>query len=190
MRLFAALPPPAEALDQLDRAITPWVGRVPGLRWPDRTSWHVTLAFFGEVPDGVLTDLAGRLASVAAEHAAMTLAFTGFGAFPHPRRARVFWAGVAADHSLSRLSAALRHAGRQAGAPWTDTKPFHPHLTLARARGERDLRPLVESLTSFRGSTWRATEVRLMRSMPVAPISSVSSVSPVEYRSLAAWTLG
>ncbi|MEV0583909.1 RNA 2',3'-cyclic phosphodiesterase [Nonomuraea sp. NPDC050310] len=180
MRLFAALLPPDEVLDEIERAIAPHVGEVPGLRWPDRATWHITLAFYGEVPDAVVPDLRVRLARAVHRHAALDLAFTGFGAFGSARRARVFWAGVSGD-SAERLSDSVKAAGRRAGVPLTDTKRFHPHLTLARARDEQDLRPLVESLAGFRGSTWRAAEVHLMRSV-LGP--------PLEYRSLASWALG
>ncbi len=81
MRLFAAVVPPDEVLDELERAIAPHVGQVPGLRWPDRATWHITVAFFGEVPERALPDLRVRLARAVHRHTAPTLAFTGFGAF-------------------------------------------------------------------------------------------------------------
>ncbi|MFG1948891.1 RNA 2',3'-cyclic phosphodiesterase [Nonomuraea sp. NPDC048826] len=179
MRLFAAVVPPDEVLDELERAIAPHVGQVPGLRWPERATWHVTLAFFGDVPEPALPDLRDRLARAAGRHPVPTLAFTGFGAFSSVRRARVFWAGLSGD-SMVRLADSVRAAGRRAGAGHTDTKRFHPHLTLARAKAETDLRPLVESLAGFTGTTWRAETIRLFESELGAR---------VRYASLDEWAL-
>ncbi|MER6575681.1 2'-5' RNA ligase family protein, partial [Nonomuraea sp. NPDC001023] len=68
MRLFAAVVPPEEALDEVERAVAPYVGQVPGLRWAGRPTWHVTLAFYGEVPERALPDLRVRLERAAHRH--------------------------------------------------------------------------------------------------------------------------
>ncbi|NUW37435.1 RNA 2',3'-cyclic phosphodiesterase [Nonomuraea sp. SMC257] len=179
MRLFAAVVPPAEALDELERAIAPHVGEVPGLRWPDRATWHITLGFFGEVPEAVLPELETRLARAVHRHHALDLTFTGFGAFSSVRRGRVFWAAVSGD-PMHRLADSVRAGARRAGAGQVDDKRFHPHLTLARSRAETDLRPLVESLSGFSGSPWRAEAVRLVRS---------HTGPQVRYESLGEWAL-
>ncbi|WP_084965697.1 RNA 2',3'-cyclic phosphodiesterase [Thermoactinospora rubra] len=179
MRLFAALIPPDEVLDEVAEAIAPYVGQVPGLRWPDRATWHITLGFFGEVAEEVVPELEVRLARAVRRHHALDLAFAGFGAFASPRRARVLWAGVEGDSAV-RLADSLKAGARRAGAVQTDDKRFHAHLTLARAKTELDLRPLVESLAGFHGSTWRASTVHLVR----------SHLGPrLRYESLAEWAL-
>ncbi|MEU7001021.1 RNA 2',3'-cyclic phosphodiesterase [Nonomuraea sp. NPDC046570] len=179
MRLFAALMPPPEVLDEVERAIAPYRAVVPGLRWPDRATWHVTLAFFGEVPDRVLPELEVRLARAAARHEVKGLALQGVGAFPSVPRGRVFWVGVSGD-PLTRLADSVRAGARRAGVEYTDAKRFHAHLTLARSRQESDLRPLAEPLADFSGSPWRAEAVHLVRSH-LGP--------PVRYESLAHWAL-
>lgn len=179
MRLFAAVVPPDEVLDELERAIAPYAGQVPGLRWPERATWHVTLAFFGEVPERALPDLCARLGRAARRHPVPALAFTGFGAFSSVRRARVFWAGLSGD-SMARLADSVRAAGRRAGAAHTDEKRFHAHLTLARAKAETDLRPLVDALAGFTGSPWQAETIELFKSEPGPR---------VRYESLGSWAL-
>ncbi|MGW4795037.1 RNA 2',3'-cyclic phosphodiesterase [Nonomuraea sp. NPDC004297] len=179
MRLFTALVPPDEVLDEIARAIAPYVGQVPGLRWPDRETWHITLGFFGEVPERVLPELETRVARAVGRHSALDLAFSGFGGFSSAGRARIFWAGVTGD-SMTRLADSVRAGARRAGATETDDKRFHPHLTLARSKRETDLRPLVEALSGFSGSPWRAESVQLVRS---------HAGPPVRYESLAEWAL-
>ncbi|WP_327089096.1 RNA 2',3'-cyclic phosphodiesterase [Nonomuraea sp. NBC_01738] len=179
MRLFTALVPPGEVLDEVERAITPFAGLAPGLRWSDRESWHITLAFFGEVPDHVVPELEVRLARAVARHQPLDLALSGFGAFSSVRRARVFWAGVSGD-PLGPLADSVKAGARRAGAGQTDLKRFHPHLTLARGRAEQDLSPLVEALPELENLGWRAESVRLVRSHLGAR---------VRYESLAEWAL-
>src|SRR5215213_8941768 len=61
MRLFAALVPPADVLDELEAFTAPFRAEWPDLRWCERDLFHVTLAFFGEVDDNVLELLQPRL---------------------------------------------------------------------------------------------------------------------------------
>ncbi|GAA4093684.1 RNA 2',3'-cyclic phosphodiesterase [Nonomuraea soli] len=180
VRLFAALIPPEDVLDEVERAVAPFSGRVPGLRWPARETWHVTLGFFGEVPDRALPELETRLARAVSRHKALDVAFEGFGAFSSPRRGRVLWTGMTGDPA-HRLADSVKAGARRAGAAQTDDKRLHAHLTLARSKAEQDLRPLIEALGPFASSPWRAAEVHLVRSH-LGP--------PLRYESLASWALG
>ncbi|HRL12297.1 MAG TPA: RNA 2',3'-cyclic phosphodiesterase, partial [Aggregatilineales bacterium] len=93
MRLFAALTPPAEALEHLDEFLEP--RRAAGeLRWVQADQVHVTLAFYESVPERKLDDLVERLARAAARRTAFETALTGGGAFPDVARAKVLWAGL------------------------------------------------------------------------------------------------
>ena len=47
MRLFAALLPPPDVLEELDRLLEPYRSAWPDLRWVDRDLMHITLAFVG-----------------------------------------------------------------------------------------------------------------------------------------------
>ncbi|MDH2430391.1 RNA 2',3'-cyclic phosphodiesterase [Sphaerisporangium sp. TRM90804] len=165
MRLFVALSPPPEALAEIAEAVGSVRERWPELRWVAPETWHVTLAFLGEVPDRVVPSLEVRLARAAGRYAPMTMEFAGAGAFPSPGRARVFWLGLrGGGPSISRLAASMVAGARRAGAEQADRKPFHPHLTLARSRGGADLGPLTDALASFAGTPWRAEAVHLKRS--------------------------
>ncbi|MFC4535192.1 RNA 2',3'-cyclic phosphodiesterase [Sphaerisporangium dianthi] len=183
MRLFVALSPPPEALAEVAEAVEPHRDDWPELRWVAPELWHVTMSFLGEVAEEALPDLAERLARAAGRHPAMTLSFGAGGAFSSPARARVVWLGVRGGGlPLSRMAASLAAGARRAGAGHADGKPFHPHLTLARARPRAgvDARPLVEALSSFAGTPWHAGAVHLMR----------SHLGPsVRYEALGAWPL-
>ncbi|AYJ34196.1 hypothetical protein D4R08_09480 [Corynebacterium xerosis] len=71
MRLFASIRPPEEVREHLVTALRPIRDdHGPLLRWPDPDQWHVTVAFYGERPDGAVDELA--------EHIAAAVATTGF----------------------------------------------------------------------------------------------------------------
>ncbi|MFJ2030859.1 RNA 2',3'-cyclic phosphodiesterase [Streptosporangium sp. NPDC087985] len=165
MRLFVGFSPPRDARDELARALEPHRAAWPELRWPHSANWHVTLSFLGEVPPEVLPDLETRLARAASRYAPMTLSFIGAGAFPSPRRARVFWTGLDGPHpQLVRLARSLAAGAQRAGAVHTDRRQLRPHLTLARSRDEVDLSRLVEDFGPFAGTAWEAGAVHLVRS--------------------------
>lgn len=166
MRLFVALVPPPDVLDELEEAVRPYRDDVPELRWTRRELIHVTLTFLGEFDDRRLDRLLPRLERAVQRHERMTLSLAGAGAFPGTgAHARVLWTGLFGDRrALARLAASTTAAGRRAGMPHDKHRGFRPHLTLARSRRPVDVRPLLESLSAFAGTPWTADSVRLMRS--------------------------
>lgn len=148
-RLFLAVPltEPARAALR-DRLATAFPRGVPGRAVPP-DGWHLTLRFLGDTP-------AERAARVVAEMEAappapaFSLALGGWGAFPKPGRASVFWAGVrAGTPALERLAATAEAAAVAAGfAP--EPRPFSPHLTLSRLRPPQDLTPVLRAAADFR----------------------------------------
>lgn len=166
MRLFVAITPPAAVLKDLEARIAPLRARWPNLRWAGPEAWHLTLAFLGEVSDETATALAPRLERAAHRHPGLSLSFGPGGAFPAAARARVLWAGIEGDTAaLTALARSVAAGARRAGAPPPDEgRKFRPHVTLARCREPADVRPLVDSLAGYSGTSWDAAEIQLIRS--------------------------
>lgn len=179
-RCFVAIPI-AEALrEELRSAVDGWRGRedLTGLRWTDAEAWHVTLAFLGSLDAALVAGVVERLAAVAQAHSATRSTTGGLGGFPTPARARVAWYGIEdANGRLARL------AGDVALVLGLDaSRPFRPHLTLARARREPvDLRSWLASASAPTGLL-AADAIELMRSHV--------GRGPARYETLAAITLG
>lgn len=164
MRLFVALTPPEAALDEVDSLTRPYRTADPRLRWVGRDRWHVTLSFLGEVGEDSLERLRPRLGQVAAAHHPLRISFAGAGAFPRAARARVLWLGLAGDSAeLAGLAHSVSSAARRTGVS-QEKREFSAHLTLARCRQTADVRPLVEELSPFAGSSWTAGAIHLIRS--------------------------
>ena len=186
MRLFVALVPPPDILDELEEAVLPHAGTVPELRWVRRELLHVTLTFLGEVDDRTLERLLPRLERAVGRHERMSLSLAGAGAFPGSgAHARVLWTGLFGDRrSVARLAASTTAAGRRVGTLPDKQRTFRPHLTLARSRKPVDVRPLIESLSAFAGAAWTSDSVHLMRShLPGKDHGQVS------HESLKTWSL-
>lgn len=172
MRLFAALVPPLHAVEHLDAFLEPRRDADPDLRWSQPHQWHVTCAFAADAPDYLLDDLSERLAVAASHRQLPPLHISGGGAFPHPDRARVLWAGSPAAHSsdtsraadeLAALSRGCRTAFTTAGVP-VDGQRFHPHLTLARLRRPANVTRWLRVLQSYQGPVWNPHEITLIAS--------------------------
>jgi 2'-5' RNA ligase len=143
MRLFVAIDLDAVVSRRLGEAIERYRAIAPDARWTRVESMHLTLKFIGEVPPEREPELIAVLQRV--DHSAVKLAFGGLGVFPNNRQPRVFWAGVRLYQELTELARKVDEAVHRLGFP-LETRAFSPHLTLARARGPRDLKPLVPSL--------------------------------------------
>ena len=178
-----AVVPPDTALAELDLAVAPLRIAAPELRWTGAASWHLTLAFLGEVGEEVLPELQVRLERAAHRHPPQLLAIAGGGAFPSSRRAQVLWAGIAGDGSaLAALADSVAAGARRAGAPPPGQhRRYQGHLTLARCRAPADVSALSRALAGFSGASWTATSVHL--------IQSHLSAGPPRYEELAAWPL-
>jgi 2'-5' RNA ligase len=155
----------------------------PGLRWTPAGQWHLTLAFLGEIDgdaldEGVLPDLTARLARAARRHPPQELALSGAGRFGD----RVLWTRVRGD--LRALAASVSAAARRCRIAVED-RPYRAHLTLARARPGTDLRPAVDALRDFTGTTWTATTLHLVRSTLGAGPGGTAA-----HEVIATWPLG
>ncbi|HEX7126530.1 MAG TPA: RNA 2',3'-cyclic phosphodiesterase [Thermodesulfobacteriota bacterium] len=170
-RLFAAVALPPALREQAARwaaalAADPATGR--GVRWSRPEGLHLTLHFFGNVPEGELARVAGALeAGVAAAPGAFDLALEGLGAFPTAARPRVIWIGAVGEGRarLERLQAALAAEIAGAGFP-VESRPFHAHVTLGRVAGAppRGLRAAIEAGAGRRLGEFRVEAVTLYRS--------------------------
>ncbi len=186
MRLFVAVIPPDHVLSELAAAVTPLAGLAgaDGLRWTPQESWHLTLAFLGEVDDATLPRLTERLARAAHRHPPLTLRLSGGGRFGD----RALWAGVAGDvRPLSRLAQSVTAGALRSGIRIDDDHPFRAHLTLARNRATTPLRPYADTLSPFEGTPWTADRFHLVHSRP--PLPGIPGAQP-HYEPLQGWPLG
>ena len=163
-RMFVAAYPPPAAREHLESFLETRQ-EAGAFRWAVPEQWHLTLAFFADVPDRSLDALVEGLERAAAKRSATDLVIAGGGAFPHVGRAKVLWVGLETDDlaEIDRLAKGCRAAGATAGAPASGER-FRPHLTLARINPPIEATRWVRLLDAYRGPHWRLDEVALVAS--------------------------
>ena len=132
MRLFIALDIDEQIRHRIGTFLDGVRGFAPYARWVKTESLHVTLKFIGELSEPSLLTLERALAQVPG--LPFPLSFRGYGFFPTPKSARVFWIGIQSGPELSALAATIDNAAATLDIPKED-RAFSPHLTLARRGG-------------------------------------------------------
>jgi RNA 2',3'-cyclic 3'-phosphodiesterase len=157
MRMFFAVPVPEEARTRIGELMQRVQGEVGDgtarIRWVRVDGLHLTLRFLGPTPEGVLEQLQGGADSVARAGAPFQVGLDGGGAFPSVEQPRTLWVGVTdGAERLADLAEGLTAAAGECGLV-LDTRPFAPHLTIARTDGVRQapgaariLRDMAEDL--------------------------------------------
>ena len=162
MRLFVTVEVPEDAKGAVATAVEPWRLSFPQARWVPAGSWHVTLKFLGSTWPRLVSWVEETVAAVAASHPSTNARVHGLGAFPSPGRARVLWAGIdEPSRVLASIAAGLE--ARLATEFPAETRPFHPHLTIARSQPPLDL-PGSFAATSLESEPFAIDHLILYRS--------------------------
>ncbi|HWE87182.1 MAG TPA: RNA 2',3'-cyclic phosphodiesterase [Terracidiphilus sp.] len=130
MRLFIGIPMAEAVIHELASIRAHLERPGDGLRWSAPESWHITLQFLGNTaPDQYQCTVAG-LRTLTSPLVPIKLDRLGF--FD---RAGVFFASVLLSPELIALQRRVVAATAQCGFI-PETRPYHPHITLARVRGQ------------------------------------------------------
>jgi len=131
IRAFVALDLDDAMRTRLVELIETLRGPINGVRWVRPEGIHLTLRFLGYGRRDRLDALGDALRGLANESTAGAAEVSGLGTFPERGRSRVLWIGIHLPDSILRLQQACESAAVAAGfAP--ESRPFAPHLTLAR----------------------------------------------------------
>jgi RNA 2',3'-cyclic 3'-phosphodiesterase len=160
-RLFVAIELPAgcqKTLVSLDPHLN-------GLRWLDAGQLHLTLSFLGDAGAEAHERLCRALREVRVPR--FFLPVCGVGVFNARGRPSVVWAGVGHGHPHlfvlhRRIQDAVLHTGLE-----PDLKPFHPHVTLGRAKGisREALRPFLRKYAETQFDMFEVTGFGLYSSV-------------------------
>lgn len=168
IRLFAAIEPPPEVLTELERLQFRLRKLIHGsVRWVRPEGIHLTVKFFGDVPESRLEEIKNRLKQCADQSLPMNFRAADLGAFPNLDRPRVIWIGIGGDVGpLAKLQKQVDDAFLPLGFA-KEERPFRPHLTLARVKVPRMLVGLVEAMEKggpYEAGSFTARELGLIKS--------------------------
>lgn len=173
IRLFIAVALPDEVKQELGRVAGILAARVPvgSVRWVQPNLMHLTLRFLGETNVSKLDAIKQTMDKVAQNQSPLSVYLHGIGCFPHAKRPRVVWAGLAGQ--VPELAAFKRELdGGLQPLDWKVEKrpfrqaqgrPFKPHLTLGR----------VKNVGKLRGVSW-AVDLEAVR-MEITAVHLIES---------------
>jgi 2'-5' RNA ligase len=162
---FVALPLEGEAFAAAQALLETAAERVEAVRWARPEGLHLTLHFFGRLPEADRGRVIALLAPVAATFPPLDVCLGGLGRFPLRGPARVLWAGVSDGAAeVVKLADACRDILGTAGFA-VDKRPHHPHCTLGRpSRWSAAQRVAWEGLQPRPQPSWRAGRLVLFES--------------------------
>ena len=143
MRLFIAFELPEHTKEHLVCLMEDLKQSLPSARWVKKEELHITAAFLGETDPDCVPVINEALEDVSSTMLPISIELTSIGAFPSMSRASVLWSGIAHNTTLIESAEKIRAQLRRETPPISfDTKPFKPHITLARFKNQENLSDL------------------------------------------------
>jgi 2'-5' RNA ligase len=173
MRVFFGIGLPPQIRKQIKGFVDSLKPRLPRMKWVEEENLHITLRFLGEVDEARISSISSAANQAASAFRKFDVVLGELGAFPNPRKARVFWWGLAKGaEDSSALFKALEDNLVNQGFD-KEKRRYHPHITLARLRYPAPL-PL-EGLSSPSGLSFTASSFTFYQSTltPQGPIYKI-----------------
>lgn len=103
-------------------------------RWVDLNDYHITLAFLGAVNPQQLPSVIKLVGDAIKKQKAFMLEIEGLNVFGPQKSPRIFWGAVNEVNQLFQIQEIVHKTCLAAGFT-LETRPYHPHITLARKWG-------------------------------------------------------
>jgi 2'-5' RNA ligase len=139
MRLFVGIPLAAAVVDELSAISRRLQPAAHGLRWTASETWHITLQFLGNASPAQFPCLVARFHELRSPTVPIEL--EKLGSFNH---SGVFIATVRLTSQVLQLQERVVAATARCGF-LPETRPYQPHITLARGKG-RDTQQELDKL--------------------------------------------
>jgi 2'-5' RNA ligase len=138
---------------------------VDALKWVGRDNLHLTLKFIGEISQDKINRVKALMVDALNTSTAFTLEVKGLGMYPNAKKPRVIWLGIENVSGLVDLHKHLDRALSQVDIK-PDTRPFSPHLTIARVRknaAPNQVSLIGETLSQFKVGSLGITQIENVR---------------------------
>ncbi|WP_157842676.1 MULTISPECIES: RNA 2',3'-cyclic phosphodiesterase [Bacillus] len=131
LHYFVAVALPDELKKSLSIYMNELKKEIPFERWVHPQDLHITLAFLGKTNEEMLKKLHEELNNKKRQKEPFTITLQSLGTFGNKQSPRIFWCGVEKNEKLSDLRDQVFTSCGRVGYE-LETRPFHPHVTLAR----------------------------------------------------------
>lgn len=167
-RVFCAVEIPEPVRKQLVEHVSRLKEGVPEVHasWTRAENIHLTLKFFGEIPESDVDKVSLAAAQTVARAAPFEISVEETGAFPTGAKPRVLWIGIKDPKGLlGKVHRTLEDTCLQGGFS-KEARGFHPHLTIARLRSPQGARTLAAAHKelAFEPARIIVSELLVMRS--------------------------
>ena len=188
IRSFIAIELPDEVrleLGQLEAQLKS--GKQPWVKWVNPDSIHLTLKFLGNIANDRTGEITRAIEAAAQGIPPFHLDVKDLGVFPNLKRVQIVWVGISGEvDKLGELQQGIESNLACLGfAP--ESRPFTPHLTLARLRNQASLdeRQRFGKLiagTRFEAGAIEVDAINLMRSQLTREGAIYSRISSVRLK--------
>ena len=132
MRIFIAVRPSVEVVDEIHKHIESLSVSIPDVKWVEKENLHVTLRFLGEVSVADFGTIKDKISQSVRGIKPFNVSFGPFGAFPNIDKAKTLWIKAKDSGQLESIFEIIEENVKTiCGA---SDKSFHPHLTVGRVR--------------------------------------------------------
>jgi 2'-5' RNA ligase len=167
IRTFIAVPLP----DHVKRFLSGVQSELKSARltaaWTDPDWFHLTLRFLGPTRQEMQLPIQSAMTALAGACPDLIFTAKGMGVFPNVRKARVIWGGIQGrTPRLADLVADLDKNLESIGIP-AQSRPFFPHVTLARLKKptrQSVLNPLLERFENEASPAFTANRLVFFKS--------------------------
>jgi 2'-5' RNA ligase len=120
--------------------------------WVNPESIHLTLKFLGNIEESMIDQIAEVMTNAANETHPFSIRIRDLGVFPNPRQPRVLWCGMTKGEDQTVSIQTKIDRGLAALGFEKESRPFHPHLTLARIKTLKGTAALMDVVKSHQNS--------------------------------------
>jgi len=186
IRSFIAIELPDELKQELSQLQAKLKSGVPSLvKWVDPYGIHLTLKFLGNIALNRTGEITRVIEEAAKGTAPFHLKVKQLGVFPNLRRVQVVWVGISGEvDKLGQLQQRIESGLARLGFT-PESRPFTPHLTLARVRDQASpdeqqrLGQLIASTSFESAHSIEVDAINLMKSQLTREGAIYSRISSV-----------
>jgi RNA 2',3'-cyclic 3'-phosphodiesterase len=154
VRTFIAVDLPSELKKKIDEICTFFRQKTPerALKWVSAEHLHLTIKFIGEINESKIVQVKDAMEHALIHQTTFEFQVSGMGIFPNHKVPRIIWLGIIGVEPLTMIHRNLdKELAKLEIQP--ETRPFSPHLTLARVRKNVDpavLKTIGATLSQFK----------------------------------------
>jgi RNA 2',3'-cyclic 3'-phosphodiesterase len=176
IRTFIAISTSTEVQQHIAELQTKLKETQADVKWDSQNKFHITLKFLGNVEESKLELLSAEISKAIQPFSQFTLEYESLGVFPNIYNPSIVWIGIKPNQVISDLQSAIETICLECGFS-KESRAFHPHITLGRVHGNRNLVYLTDAIKTitFEPIKSLCSEVLLMKSN-LLPSGSVYSI--------------